>query len=196
MELNNYSNFIDRLSDESIHHLAETTRRYFYLAEIQVRSLEKNLEDGFKIGDMGSYAEYCYSYCFGFYTLIRTCLESSQRLSEYFQPKNNSRQLQDYRDKELPDIIEIIKIANNIVKHPLEETEDFNGKKRRERKTVFYELGGLDTLGSIGIYEWSIERNIPHILKNIYPIKDLNRVYKHLENLALIYIDFIKFKKL
>lgn len=186
LRLNNYDKFLESLKPKqfSLLHLATAAHRYFYFAEIQVRNFTEYLEINFKPETKNfDYKEVCSSYCLGFYTLIRTSLEASRRLSDEIQKDDASGELKKYRDENLVSIKNIINIANDFIKHPLEDDT--------RNKVKFYEPGSLDNFGNVGMYEWSIKDVDYFEVPEINPIKDCDTVYKYLEGLALVYLKII-----
>jgi len=180
--LEKYSKFLSKFEDQKIFHLGIIVQRYFYFAELQIRDFERNCGMYFDRNNTIDYSEACYSNSFSFYALIRTCLEASKILSSEIQKREKTGKLEKYRQEHFKEIKKIIDIANNIVKHPQ--------KNPMTNKIFFYEPGGLDNFGNMGIYEWSNPHNMLKVLE-INPIKDCNVVYKYLEDLAPIYLENI-----
>jgi hypothetical protein len=189
LTLKNYNYFLETIpqSWQNLAGLAYTPRRYFYLAEIQIQgfktALEKTFEES-KEPKTIDYSEQCYSYSYGFYTLIRTCLEASSKFSNAFQKQKFSQELADYRDSKKKEITTIINIANDYIKHPVEN----------QGKVTWYEPGGLDNHGELGIYEWSTVDNNHFKVLSIYPIRDITTVFEYLEQIAQLYTKHITSK--
>ncbi len=180
--LKKYGRFLDKfpMDWENLSGLAYTPLRYFYLADIQMQSFISALEEEFRESHKAQpkdYMEQCYAYCYGFYPLIRACLEVSSKFSDAFQKKIFSQDLKDYRDSATDKIQTIIDIANNYVKHPAE-----NGDK-----VTWYEPGGLDVSGEFSINEWSTVDNNHFAILTINPIQDIDTVFEHLEKLGELY---------
>ena len=180
--LKNYNDFLEVIPQnwEHLAGLAYTPRRYFYLAEIQIQGFKNALEKTFeesKEPKIIDYSEQCYSYSYGFYALIRTCLEVSSKFSDAFQKQNFSKELESYRDSKKNEVINIIKIANDYIKHPVEN----------QGKVTWYEPGGLDNHGELGIYEWSTVDNNHFKVLSIYPIRDITTVFEYLEQIGRLY---------
>src|SRR3989344_3030554 len=176
--LEKYSEFLSKFQDEKNFHLATITQKYFYFAELQIIDFQRNCEKNFKKNRSIDYNEACYSNAFGFYALIRACLETSRILCDKMQKKDNTGKLKEYRQDNFKRIKNIIDIADDIVKHPQ--------KDQITNKVSFYEPGGLDNFGNMYVYEWLNSGQMGEILE-INPIKDCDLVYKYLENLASIY---------
>lgn len=165
--------------------LAHIPLRYFYLSGVQIQNFFSALEQSFQnrsIPNTEDYSEKCYSFCYGFYVLIRTCLEVSGKFNDAFQKEKFSPELAEYRESVKDEIQDIIDIANNFVKHPVEN----NGK------VTWYEPGGLDSSGTLSLYEWSTQDNDHFKVLEIHPKKDYEKVYNYLEKLASIYVKNLK----
>ncbi len=180
--LNKYNQFLEKFPQEweDISGLAYTPLRYFYLADVQIKgfsvALDREFEEFHKPQPI-DYSEQCYSYCYGFYALIRTCLEVSSKFSNKFQERSFSADLENYRNLAEDKIKEIINIANNCIKHPA-------GNKD---KVTWYEPGGLDSDGKLSINEWSTTEREHFAILTVSPVQDLNTVFGHLERLAELY---------
>lgn len=129
------------------------------------------------------YSENCYSFCYGFYGLIRTSLDASGKFSEALQKVQFSQELSDFRSSQSKAIQDIINIANDYIKHPLD-----NGTS----KVTWYEPGGLDNSGNVSINEWSTANDDHFKILEINPIRDARTVHKYLETLAEIHMETIK----
>lgn len=185
--LKQYNNFLNEFRPKElwVFNLGTTTQRYLYLAEIQLRNFKENLVQSFnKDASQIDYTERCYSYCYGFYALIRTSLEASRRLSNEMAEKDKGAELQEYRNSQQRLIKPIIKISNDIIKHPLAD-------KSRNKK-VFYQPGGLDSTGKVSIYEWSLEKKKDLEVFEIHPTRDFDTTYEHLEGLGVQYLRILK----
>src|SRR3989344_1253940 len=95
LRIKNYSLFLDSIPQtwQRLSGLAYTPYRFFYLADVQMQGFLVALNNEFKESNRFTskeYIEQCYSYCYGFYTLIRTCLEVSQKFNDAFQRENFS----------------------------------------------------------------------------------------------------------
>jgi hypothetical protein len=181
--LTKYNEFLDQFPQrfEPLAGLAYTPLRYFYLADVQIQGFIINLELQFKhlkVAEQKNYSEQCYAYCYGFYALIRTCLEVSSKLSDAIQLKACSEDLKVYRDSMHKKIKKIIDIANDCVKHPAGNID----------KVTWYEPGGLSSHGEFSIYEWSTTNSKHFKVITVNPILDITTVFKHLEKLAELYI--------
>jgi hypothetical protein len=139
LTLTNYSEFLTSFPSEweDLSHHAYTPYRYFYLAKVQIKSYRTSVEKKFQKLQQATPDDNdnmdCDSYCFGFYVLIRTCLAASQKFTDLFQQKQNpSKELHDYLVTNKEKIQDIVDIANDKIKHPLE----------KEGKYVWYEPGG------------------------------------------------------
>jgi len=183
MEFINYKTFLEQFKPEhqSIFHLAVTVERYFYFAEIQVNIFKEKIDQMYHRSNDERFSDTCYSSCFAMYAHIRTCLEANKRLADELQRLKSDTELKEFRDQHSAHIQNIIDIANNIVKHPL----DKNGKVQ------FYEPGGFDNVGEVTIYEWSSTDDHHFELPKIHPLKDLQRVFDYLETVSVIYLKII-----
>ncbi len=122
-------------------------------------------------------ADRLYSFCFGFYSLIRVTLEATYKLNQYFDKKYSNQELQQYREDWFTRIDAIRQIANDIVKHPLDD--------ETRKKDYFFEPGGSDSMGSVTIYKWWIDpQKEMDFSKEIKPAIDLQTVFDYLEGLA------------
>ena len=184
--LKKYSKFLENihLKHKGLLHLGTTTMRYFYFAELQIVNFENNLQIFFDIDNNVDYSEACYSNAFSFYTLIRVSLEASRRLSDEIQKQDNRDTLKKFRSDNEKVIINIIKIANDIVKHPLEDA--------KRNKIVFYEPGGLDISGNVDIYEWSTKDSTDVKTFDIDPIYHCDQIFEYLEKLSVVYLEALK----
>ncbi len=180
LKLSKYSKFLNKFPDDlkDISRLAYTPYRYFYLAEKQIVEFLKYLNLIKDSQWKDDYSEECYSYAYGFYTLIRTSIKASGSFSAELQKIKPSKSLDTYRNKWHDDIQKIIVIADDKVVHPLDN----------DKAVKWYEPGGLDSNGDIDIYEWSIKDNNYFKVIKINPLQDIKTVHNYLEGLANIYL--------
>jgi len=183
MRLNKYRQFVFtfRPSEQHVFHYAVIAERYFYLAETQAEAFQDAIESAFAEGKEHTEAsEKRYSFGFGVYTMLRTCLESAQRLSGYFDTKYHDKGLAEFRVSWDANIKRIVDIANDLIKHPLENPS--------RNKDTFYEPGGSDSTGALTVYGYSMDADKDMILPEIHPVGDLNLIYQYLEGLGERYL--------
>lgn len=179
LKLDKLSHFIDSFSPTELHifHLGEVTLKYFYMAQIQVRSFTELLAP-----TIFSHKESLpvYSYTAGTYTLVRTCLEASRKLTDEFIKRTNSKKLEAFRIQNRGKIGSIIDVCNDLIKHPISGSSPF-----------FVKPGGFDTYGQVTFYQYSSVDSKHFKLIKVTPIKDLNIVSNYLEDLAEVYIELV-----
>ena len=179
-----FSDFIGKdVKNMYLLHYVTTIRRYFYLAEIQVRLFSEAVEKEFERDNKIDYTERGDSHCFAFYALIRTCLEAEKRVSDFMHEFDFSDELKNYLTDNEKLVKNIIKAANLFVKHPLIDPS----RNRYE----FYQPGSLDISGSVGMYEWSSKNDEHFKVPEVNPVDDCDSIFKYLEGLATIYIKII-----
>lgn len=164
-------------------HYVTTIKRYFYMAEIQVRLFSEAVEKEFERDNKIDYVERGDSHCFAFYALIRTCLEAEKRVSDFMQKFDSSGELKNYLLENKNRVKNIIKTANLFVKHPLIDPV----RKRFE----FYQPGSLDISGNVGMYEWSSKNDKHFETLEVNPVDDCDSIFKYLEGLSIIYTNII-----
>lgn len=186
MTLQKYKTFVNNFhpDEQYVFHYAVITERYFYLAESQAQAFQEAIDSAFSPEKKQTEAsEKRYAFGFGVYIMLRTCLESSRRLNDYLDQNYHNQALADFRSTWRNEIMRIITITNNLIKHPLEDPS--------RDKDKFYEPGGSDSTGALTVYGYSTETDEEMILPEIHPISDFKVTYKYLEELADVYSSFI-----
>lgn len=89
--------------------------------------------------------------------------------------------VKNYRESCQTSIENIIMIANDVVKHPL----------NIGNKNIWHEPCGLDLSGRALATEWSAADKNHCEIKELYPSQDLQTVYRFLENIAKLYSSLI-----
>ena len=110
--------FKNKFPDERSKHTAEVVKRYYDLAYYQMLDLQRVCGEFFNIenptnNQINEYLNRCWSHAYAMYSLLRT---STEALS-IFRKMIGDRKLIDsgYQNE----LIRIINIANNVVKHPM-----------------------------------------------------------------------------
>lgn len=181
MRLNEYSKFLKDFCPayQQTFHYAVITDRYYHLAEVQAEAFNNAINSAFFPKSNTESNEKRYSFGYGVYVMLRTCLESLRKLNIYFDQQYNDKKLSTYRKEWCIIIRPIIDVANHLIKHPL-------GDPKRDKGRC-YEPGGSDNKGALTVYGYSTNINGDMVLLKIIPVKDLKVVYDYIEGIAKIY---------
>lgn len=183
MQLKEYSKFLQAFPPEKQHifHLGVITEKFFYLAEHQISEFQKELKIVFdRSKKLTESSDKLYSFALGFYPLVKVSLDASYRLNCYFEETEHSLILQEYRKSESDEITGIRNIANDIVKHPLDD-------ESRGKRYFIEPATGSDSAGGVAVNKWWLDETKHGEVIRIKPKKDLETVFYYLETLATIY---------
>lgn len=185
MRLTDYQRFIEafRPTEQHVFHYSVVAERYFYLAEAQGDAFKVAIDYAFLPDHKHTISSVeRYSYGFGVYLMLRTCLESAGRLNNYFEEKY-SEPVSSFRQSWLTDVIRIINITNDLIKHPLEDAS--------RQKQHAYEPDGSDSTGALTVYGYSVQDDEEMILPEIRPLRDLNLIRRYLDTMGALYLSLL-----
>ncbi len=149
-------------------------QQYFYMANVQLDSLEEVLVRIFNKDQ--ELSKSVYSYTAGVYATLRTCLEASRKLADEFRNRTRSEELAAFRRLHKNEIYNIINTANDLIKHPIDG-----------ESPLFCEPGGYDTVGNIDFNQYSADDANFSETTEVNPRRDLKIALDYLEGLAEIY---------